>query len=335
MDLTLPNVRKSDVLKNLSVALSAFANSGGGVLIYGLKVPKDTPGRWEVDDGSVSVAVGVKDTREWLESVIPSLVDYPLTGFNVYAIYPKHAESQIHPGQALYVVEILDSPHAPHQAQDKVYYIRTGAQSKPVEHRHVLDMMGRRQHPQIEMEYAVKVTKLGPIRRVNLVVRARNVGRLYASYVTCLTYLPPLVAAHEYSPFGRHSAIIDGKNYYVPRRANTRRDVIEEDESGREKLGASYFDPILPSLERAWEWPLPNGFNVAALSQNDDQLHWKVHADNAPERSGSVKLSGIPVSQETETLRGFVKTAFGRAALGVILVVTAIWLILTILTWVV
>src|SRR5688572_23725116 len=100
IDLTLPNVRERDILDTLSKAISAFANSGGGVLIYGLQNPDPTKGEWLVDDGGVSTTVK-GDTREWLETIIPNSVDFPLTNFNVYPILPGPS-SQILPGRALY-----------------------------------------------------------------------------------------------------------------------------------------------------------------------------------------------------------------------------------------
>lgn len=112
LDLMLPNVREHHVLGTLSKGVSAFANSGGGVLIYGLKNPQATQGRWFVDDGGVSTCMK-GDTREWLETVIPNSVDFPLANFNVYAILPTSPTSQIGVGQALYLVDIPDSPSAP------------------------------------------------------------------------------------------------------------------------------------------------------------------------------------------------------------------------------
>jgi predicted HTH transcriptional regulator len=151
LDLTAARVEESKVRQNLSVALSACANSGGGTLIFGLKDPKSERGKWEVDDGGVSVSIG-NDTREWLETIIPHLVDYPLAGFNVYVILPQTPTSQIQEGRGLFVIEIPDSPHAPHQAQDKQYYVRVGGRSRSASHRLVMDMMGRRQHPQLELD---------------------------------------------------------------------------------------------------------------------------------------------------------------------------------------
>ena len=61
------------------------------------------------------------------------------------------------PDRALYVVDIADSPHAPHQStRDKKYYARVAGKSQPISHRMVIDIIGRRQHPNIESEFEIE-----------------------------------------------------------------------------------------------------------------------------------------------------------------------------------
>src|SRR5579863_5130650 len=61
----------SDFRKNLGKALSAFANSGGGHLLLGVR-----------DDGAFDgvnpIKSGRTSTREWLEQVVPNLLVFPL-----------------------------------------------------------------------------------------------------------------------------------------------------------------------------------------------------------------------------------------------------------------
>ncbi len=121
LDLTLPNVDENDVKATLSKALSAFANSGGGVLVYGIENPQQGK-PLEIDDGGIDIAIkGRSSTKEWLEDVIPNLTDYPLPSFDVYVIERKNPASQIAPGRAIFVGEIPDSEKAPHQANDNIY----------------------------------------------------------------------------------------------------------------------------------------------------------------------------------------------------------------------
>ncbi|WP_076798246.1 RNA-binding domain-containing protein [Chloroflexus islandicus] len=115
LDLTLPNVHESDLRENLSKAISAFANSGGGVIVFGLSNPRNN---WQVDDGGIDIAMKRPSTRERLEDIIPTLVDLPLSSFNVYVVQSKSNTSQIAAGRGVFIVEISDSSQAPHQATD-------------------------------------------------------------------------------------------------------------------------------------------------------------------------------------------------------------------------
>ena len=104
LDLTISDVREDTVRDELAKQLSAFANTGGGALIYGVG---DDGG---VDMGGVSRMIrGRTSTKAWLEDLIPVLTDYEVVGVNVYEVSPKEQDSAIEPGKALYVVDIPDS----------------------------------------------------------------------------------------------------------------------------------------------------------------------------------------------------------------------------------
>jgi len=78
LDLALPQVKEGNVLDELAKQLSAFANTGGGRIIYGIT---DTG---IVDNGGVGrLAKGRQSTKGWLEDVIPNLTDFEVVGCNV------------------------------------------------------------------------------------------------------------------------------------------------------------------------------------------------------------------------------------------------------------
>jgi schlafen family protein len=135
---------ENDVLNELAKQLSAFANTGGGQIIYGVE-----------DDGTIGlggVSVDMKPggTKEWLERKIPGLTEYELAGFGVHEFEPKSSGSQIASGKALYVVDVPDSEGAPHQSvRDKKYYIRNGSQSVPARHKLIEDIRNRLKHPRV------------------------------------------------------------------------------------------------------------------------------------------------------------------------------------------
>ncbi len=147
LDLTLDGVREDLVLNELAKQLSAFANTGGGNIVYGLSDNR------AVDLGGVSRTIkGRSSTKEWLEDLIPTLTDYEILGVNVYEIPPRERNSAMAPGKALYVVDVPDSDRAPHQSKrNLLYYVRLGGKSQPASHRLVEDIRNRLRHPSLEL----------------------------------------------------------------------------------------------------------------------------------------------------------------------------------------
>jgi hypothetical protein len=321
LDLTLPEVDESKVLDTLAKAISALANSGGGQLVFGLKNPSRQMSTWLVDDGAISTSVkGKTSTKEWLENVIPNLVEFPLTQFNVYPIKSSSGESQILPDRALYVVDIADSSNAPHQSKrDSVYYARVGGKSCPISHRMIMDIVGRRQYPKIELKFEIerKFIKGQPSERFpfaylngtkppekdtntyTLQIRAKNTGRVYAQYVNSFILIPvELLSRQQVKVFGvGRLEKTDGKSYIRYYKDNTIRDAIGS--SGfRTEYGPSRYDPILPGLSHQWEITLQR--DNKNLKNDDLSIKWTAYADNAPPNSGEINVKNISIVDTIE-----------------------------------
>jgi len=126
---------KTDGKKNeISKDVSAFANSAGGFLVYGMLEDKHVP---------ISIDLGVDRnviTKEWLESVIKSRISPIIEDFTVKQI----ALPSKGPNQVAYVAEIVQATsRAPHQAYDHRYYKRYNYESAPMEDYEVRDLMRR------------------------------------------------------------------------------------------------------------------------------------------------------------------------------------------------
>ena len=93
---------------NYRNSLSAFSNSGGGTLVYGLADPVPEQ-RQRVDEGGVSLRCKGKSTKEWIEDIIPNLVEFPLKRFNVHVVEGGGAGSQIVKGTGLLLVSFYES----------------------------------------------------------------------------------------------------------------------------------------------------------------------------------------------------------------------------------
>jgi len=135
---TSPSLARDDKPRSeLCKDVSAFANSAGGQIIYGI-VEKDRK-PVKVDDGSDL-------SREWIELVIDSRVQPRLDGL---VITPVPVGS----GRHAYVLTIPQaSGRAPHQAPDKKYYKRQNFQSVPMEDYEIRDALRRATTPELYVE---------------------------------------------------------------------------------------------------------------------------------------------------------------------------------------
>jgi len=145
--------------------VSAFANSDGGVLIYGVE---------EKDHLPVKIDGGVDDSkcsREWIETAI-------MTG-----ITPRIDDVRILPlpvsmGRTVYVVKVAKTFRGPHQASDKCYYKRHNFSSVPMEDYEINDVRNRRKRrsPLITFE-------IGEWRRFVAAFDVANAGDVIAEEV--------------------------------------------------------------------------------------------------------------------------------------------------------
>jgi len=148
--LTL-DYKKSDALARtegkkteLSKDVSAFANSTGGVILYGMEEDKHYPikidGGLDPDDIS----------KEWIEQVINSTIHPKIDGLRINQI----ALNQSSPGRVMYAVTIPAATfRAPHQANDKRYYKRYNFQSVPMEDYEIRDTYRRASSPDLWVHF--------------------------------------------------------------------------------------------------------------------------------------------------------------------------------------
>ncbi|MCI0378779.1 MAG: ATP-binding protein [Gemmataceae bacterium] len=131
---------KTDGKKNeISKDVSAFANSAGGALVYGIEENGNIP-------TSVDAGIDPSDiTKEWLDQVINSRIQRRIDGVRINQI----ALSSNRPGRVAYVVSIPQSMRAPHQAADKKFYKRFNFESVPMDEYEIRDVARRNESPDL------------------------------------------------------------------------------------------------------------------------------------------------------------------------------------------
>lgn len=121
----LDPAKKGEFKSELGKQVSAFANSGGGNLIFGVS-----------NSGSIEQCpthVGKQTMKDYLATMVEQSVESPIRSFNVYSI-PFTDDHR----QSVFAIVIEDSQAAPHQAKVlRNYFYRIDGHSKPAPHFHV------------------------------------------------------------------------------------------------------------------------------------------------------------------------------------------------------
>jgi len=129
------SIDKSDgKKKELSKDVSAFANSDGGIIIYGLKEINHKASIVSYVDGNIY-------TKEWLEQVINSTIQRKIKDLK---IIPIRNNGNIE--ETVYIVKIPKSFDKPHIAKDKRFYKRYNFESVMMEEYEIRDSYFQRQN---------------------------------------------------------------------------------------------------------------------------------------------------------------------------------------------
>lgn len=123
-------------INEITKDVSAFANSDGGIIIYGVNEDKST----HKPNGYVPI-IDPKISKEWLEQKI-NYIQPKIEGLR---IFPIRLESEAN--QSIYIVKIPRSDDAPHMANDNKYYRRGEFSSNPMQGYEVRDTFFRVSKP--------------------------------------------------------------------------------------------------------------------------------------------------------------------------------------------
>lgn len=159
-----------DDRKNLAKALSGFANSSGGVLIWGVK-------KEDGKKGVYKLIINPENFVENLNRATAELVSPYVDGVLHQLLFADES------GAGVVVSYIPESDKTPHMAllprnDDKHYYRRVGDSFKVMVHYEIADMFGRRSIPKLELTIFAKLyAESSPKKTYDLHIIISNTGK--------------------------------------------------------------------------------------------------------------------------------------------------------------
>jgi hypothetical protein len=213
----LEEIPKKDRKLEISKDISAFANSAGGEIIYGIKEKKHIP--IEVD--------GTHDLLEkanWLNRVINGNIIPPIEGIDIYPVEITSRDSFV-------LVVRVPMSHTAHQAKNKIYYHRYDEENLAMDDYQIRQTMNRGIEPQLILKSYTSDPVSLPIipdhKQVVLDLYVTNEGRNTAKSCWFNIYLPRKLNPEQYgswilikSPGLRHYQLhitfVSGQGNIIP-----------------------------------------------------------------------------------------------------------------------
>lgn len=271
----------------LSKDVSAFANSAGGTIVYGVHEENHLPMR--IDGGCDPRQV----TREWLEQVISSRIQRKIEGVRIRQV----DLTATNPGMVAYVVFVPQSTRAPHQASDKKFYKRFNFVSQPMEEYEVRDVSARSSVPDLSLtllvtlatsEQATPVTEK-PVRTLEVVPVISNAAATPAEHVVINLFIDSRLELQDTSGFsvqpGEHMFVVNGQIVVLTR------------------LSVNWAVPgKMPVFQGVHFRVADRAVTLKILAEGDFALGWQLLAPRMSPRTGETVVSwnGSELTQRSE-----------------------------------
>lgn len=276
--------KESKKKTELSRDVSSFANSQGGMIIYGISEDKENRDK----AGEYSPVDRKEFSKEWLEQVINSNIKPKIEGVYIEAVEIGD--------KVAYIVEIPQSDTV-HQASDKKYYKRYNFMRTDMEDYEIRDVMNRMKTPKIELKFNT-ITSNNPKSRYKTQVFIVNTGTVVANYITVKfkinrgAFRVDMTAHWDWNRQG-----------FLERKfENIHQDVLDSDFIGNGPvteipiLGPSRYKPLLPTESMKVD-------ELEYLDYSYDEaniISWRILADNAHPKTGQILISNISNSMFKE-----------------------------------
>ncbi len=174
------SLKNTDAKKiELSKDISAFANSAGGTIVYGVSENGYVPTGLDVgfDPNEIS--------KEWIEQVLNSRIQRRISGIRINQIELVTTA----PGKVAYAVHIPQSLDAPHQAADKRFYKRFNFESVPMEEYEIRDVSRRQSAPDLSLGFELVRAEQATPQLWRLRLTIENMSPVPAEYIVIKLFM--------------------------------------------------------------------------------------------------------------------------------------------------
>lgn len=256
----------------LSKDVSAFTNSAGGVILYGMKEVNRIA--TELDAGFEPATI----TKEWLEDVIQGRIHPRIHGVHINPVQlTTHS-----PGRVAYVVTIPQDNTA-HQAHDKRYYKRFNFKSEPMEDHEIRDVMNRLRFPLLVPKFTPRfIDRQGATNEYALNIRIENRGPIAAHTWKIVLWIP-FALSLKIKGFDKQEVVEIASRTYG----------YQWFKQGHLENTILFPEEEIPIAGIEFIYKL----DINRFDRNESSepfLHWKIYADNMPPQKGEVFLSSLP-----------------------------------------
>ena len=295
---------KKDWRRELAKDVSAMANANGGTIIFGVMEVKEEgkpalPGRITPLDARTI-------TKERLEQVIYSNISPKIDAIEIVSL-TVNADS---PNDVVYIVNIPQGTTAHQNTISRKYYKRRNATIDAMEDYEIRDIMNRNTVPNIELVFEIEkrnpeqVYVMQPVYHPELrtvipqmvpqsgavyalCCKPQNVGNVIAENLHYFIELPENIVKT-----GNSFDIVKRENGYITiHRENLFCDILEGSTPQNIKFGNPRIVPVLPQTTGVYKHII---LSELADFNSTAEIRWRLNADCAPQKSGSIRFCDIP-----------------------------------------